>query len=502
MQYHSIEILNMSRHDVFRCQALLGENGAGKSTLMNILSGMYRPEAGTITWQGQELQLDSPRAAIDHGIGMVHQDFKLIQKMTVAENIILGQWRSSGFMYRRQVADGMVRDISEQFGLSIQPESRVAELSAGMQQRVEIVRILSQDPGLIILDEPTSVLTPQEVTFLFRMIRSFTQAGKSVCFISHKLEEVMTIADRITVLRDGRVVGTVSRDETSKEELACMMVGREVVFTQPDESQPGADVLLKIQNLRAVDRKKQLCFDDISLDIHAGEIVGIAGISGNGQEELAEVIAGLHPADEGQVQFLGKVITNQAVKKVIASGLAYVPNKVRRNAIFMDFDLEHNAILKSQRTARFSRYGFLRMNAIRNHINELIAQYGIRASGAGMLAKHLSGGNLQKLVLARELTRQPQLILAVNPTAGLDVGAIEYVHEVLLRQRTEGRGVLLISADLEELLRLSDRIAIMYAGRIVGCVKREEANLRNLGLMMGGSMENSKELSTNREVTL
>jgi len=476
--------------------ALLGENGAGKTTLMSILCGLYHPDEGSIIWKGHPVRFASPWQAAAQGIGMVHQDFKLIQRMTVAENVMLGQPSSRRALFDAPAAAAAVERVSADFGLPIDPRTQVRQLSAGMQQRVAILRVLSGRPDLVIFDEPTSVLTPQEAESLFRMMRSLVQQGKSICFITHKLEEVMHIATRVTVLRDGKVVDTSETRLTSPRELARRMVGREVLFTVTKEPSLPRDVTLEVQNLATAGAPGQVALHDISLQVRQGEILGVAGISGNGQNELAEAIAGLRPVLSGRITIDGRETAHSHPREIINMGVAYIPDKVRQNAVFMDLDLAHNAMAKSHRGAPLAPFGVFRMRAIAAHVQRLLAAYHVRAPSQATLARQLSGGNLQRLVLARELSRAqhtPRLIIAANPTAGLDVGATEYVHTQLLEQRDLGRAVLLISADLDELLALSDRIAVLSAGHIVGTVPAGQVHLEDIGLMMGGTNAAGRE---------
>jgi general nucleoside transport system ATP-binding protein len=483
--------------------ALLGENGAGKTTLMSILCGLYHPDEGSIIWKGHPVRFASPGQAAAQGIGMVHQDFKLIQRMTVAENIMLGRppqrpsWPRRPF-FDAPAAMAEVERVAANFGLPIDPATQVRQLSAGMQQRVAILRVLAGRPDLVIFDEPTSVLTPQEAESLFRMMRSLVAQGKSICFITHKLEEVMHIANRVTVLRDGRVIDTIETRKTSPRELARLMVGREVLFTVSKTPCAPKDLTLDVQNLTTASAPGQIALQDVSLQVRQGEILGVAGISGNGQNELAEAITGLRPVLSGQILLDGADIMHGRPGKIINLGVAYIPDKVRQNAVFMDLDLMHNTIAKSHRGAPLAPRGVFRMRAIASHVNHLLADYHVRAPGPATLARQLSGGNLQRVVLARELSRAqraPRLIIAANPTAGLDVGATEYVHAQLLDQRDSGRAVLLISADLDELFALSDRIAVLSAGRIVGTVPAAQAHLEAIGLMMGGARAAGPEVA-------
>jgi len=466
--------------------ALLGENGAGKTTLMSVLCGLYHPDAGSIIWKGHPVRFASPRQAAAVGIGMVHQDFKLIQRMTVAENMMLGR-QARGPYFDLRAAVRTVERVAADFGLPVDARAPVRQLSAGMQQRVAILKVLAGNPDLVIFDEPTSVLTPQEAESLFKMMQSLVAGGKSICFITHKLDEVMSIATRVTVLRDGRVIDTLETRQTNPRELARKMVGREVIFSvQKPACEPG-DVVLGVQEITTAGAPGQTALRGISLAVRQGEILGVAGISGNGQNELAEAIAGLRPVLSGSIQIVGRDTTHWHADKITDLGVAYIPDKVRQNAVFLDLDLTHNTIAKSHRGRPLAPHGVFRMRNIDAHVRRLLTQYRVRAPSTRTLAKQLSGGNLQRLVLARESSRAPRLIIAANPTAGLDVGATEYVRAQLLEERSRGRAVLLISADLDELLALSDRIAVLCAGRVVSTIAAADADLEEIGLMMGGA---------------
>ena len=468
--------------------ALLGENGAGKTTLMNVLCGLYRPDAGSIIWKGHPVKIGSPRQAATLGIGMVHQDFKLIQRMTVAENINLGQSSPNQIYFDRDKAIQTVERVSADFGLPIDPRIPIRQLSAGMRQRVAILKVLSGSPDLVIFDEPTSVLTPKEAESLFKMMQSLIANGKSICFITHKLEEVMHIANRVTVLRDGKAIDTLEVEQTNPREMARLMVGREVFFTvDKDECKPG-DVTLDVQNISTAAEQGQVALRDVSFQVRQGEILGVAGISGNGQNELAEAISGLRTVLSGQIYIGVNEITHLQPRQIIEMGVAYIPDNVRQNAVFMELNLQHNTIAKSQRRPPLARRGIFQMGVIDGYVRNLLGKYSVQTPSQNTLARQLSGGNLQRMVLARESSRDLCLIIAANPIAGLDVGAAEYVHEQLLEQRRLGRAVLLISADLDELFSMCDRIAVIYAGRIVSTFDSSRDNLEEIGLMMGGGV--------------
>ncbi len=465
--------------------ALLGENGAGKTTLMNILYGLYRPDSGEIWVKGKKVEIRSPRDAIMLGIGMVHQHFKLVLPHTVAENVALGLRGTPFFAPARAVAQ-KIRELSERYGLPVDPERRVWELSAGEQQRVEILKALIRGAEVLILDEPTSVLTPQEAQELFKVLLRMKEEGHGIIFISHKLDEVLSVADRITVMRRGKVVGTVSARETNKEELARMMVGREVVFRLTKAAcKPGEEALL-VQDLYARNDRGLLALKGVSFGICRGEILGIAGIAGNGQRELVEVLTGLRRAERGKVLLLGRDVTNRSPRFLSDLGCAHVPEERIRMGIVPGLSVEENLILKKHHRPPFCRWLFLELRAIRAFAQRAVEEYAIMTPSLRTPAKLLSGGNIQRLILARELSGRPAVVIAAHPTYGLDVGATEQIRQLLLRQREEGAAVLLVSEDLEEIMALSDRIAVMFRGEIMGIVPAGEATLEELGLMMAG----------------
>lgn len=470
--------------------ALLGENGAGKSTLMKILYGLQRPDEGEILLNGQHVVFHSPADALAHGIGMIHQHFMLVPSLTVAENVALGMKSQRGLRLDLDTVREKVRHLSEIYGLKVDPDAYVWQLSVGEQQRVEIIKALYRGGALIILDEPTAVLTPQEVKELFLTLKAMREQGHALIFISHKLYEVLELSNRITVMRDGRVIDTTPNDATvDRRRLARMMVGRDVQF-QPERPQvtPGA-VKLALKGLCALNDQRAQCLHEVTLEVRAGEIVGIAGVSGNGQRELAETIAGLRPVSQGEIELDGHVITHQPVRARLRAGLAYIPEERMRHGAVGAFSVAENFILQNHADAPYARGMFLNFNAITRHANELIRRFNIKTPGANTPVKNLSGGNMQKLILARELSRQPVALIAAQPTRGVDISATEYIHRVLIDQRSAGVAILLISEDLDEILALSDRIAVMYEGHIVGMMDRQDADVETLGLMMAGAGE-------------
>jgi simple sugar transport system ATP-binding protein len=466
--------------------ALLGENGAGKSTLMRQLYGLYRPDEGEVLVDGRAVEFSSPSDAIAIGIGMVHQHFMLVPTLTVAGNVALGLPSSRGPRLDLDLASARINDLAQAYGLHVDPSAEVWTLAVGEQQRVEIVKALYRGASLLILDEPTAVLTPQEVDELFVTLRQMTAEGHAIIFISHKLHEVMAISDRVTVLRDGVVVGTVPTAETNRNELAYMMVGREIA-AQP-EHQPVmiGDVRLELKGVCAVNDAGIPALVDVDLDVRAGEILGIAGVSGNGQRELAEVIAGLRGCDAGSILMDGRTITGIPTSARIRGGLAYIPEERMRDGTIGAFSVEENLMLLDHGNRPFSRWSFLNFRAIAEYAEQLIRTFDVKTPNRSTPVKNLSGGNIQKLVLARELSREPKVLVAAQPTRGVDIGATEYIHRRLIEQRVKGTATILISEDLDEVRALSDRIAVMYEGRVMGVVHRDEATVEQLGLMMAG----------------
>lgn len=468
--------------------ALLGENGAGKSTLSNILTGLYRPDEGTIELNGAPVSFSSPRDALNAGIGMVHQHFRLVETFSVAENVVLGN-PDTAFLLDAAAINERVKELATRYDMAVDPEARVWQLSVGEQQRVEILKVLYRGAQVLILDEPTAVLTPIEADALFRTLRAMTAEGRTVIFISHKLDEVMAVSDRITVLRGGRTVGTVDTSSTNKRDLASMMVGRNVEFTRVQRKTPAQanDVVLHVENLGGDDDRGRDALHGITLTVGRGEIVGVAGVAGNGQRELAEVIAGMRYATTGSVSVEGKVLQSGKARAAISGGIAHVPEDRLHTGLAAGHSVEDNLALKSYRSSLLSRFGLLRRQAIRNGATALVERYDVKTPSTQTAVRLLSGGNVQKVLLAREFSTGPKVLIAASPTRGLDVGAIESVRERLVEAADGGLGVLLISEDLDEIMSLADRIAVMYEGRIVAVIASDKADRETIGLLMGGA---------------
>ncbi len=466
-----------------KIHAILGENGAGKSTLMNILSGLYRPDSGEIRLFGERVNLKSPRDAISRGVGMVHQHFMLVETQTVTENVILGLDVPRFFLNTRQ-SEEQVAELAKRYGLDVDPSARIWQLSVGEQQRVEILKILYRGAKILILDEPTAVLTPQETDELFVTLRQMAAQGHAIIFISHKLGEVMAIADHITVLRRGRVVGEVDPKETTKANLARMMVGREVLFhLEKPPLEPGKPVL-EVQDVHAMGDKGVPALKGVTLEVHEREILGIAGVAGNGQRELAEVVTGMRRCTDGKVLVRGEDLTNKGPLAFIKAGVGHIPEDRTAEGAIGGLSLMDNLILKSYRE---EPGGFLNYKKIRKRAEKLVKEFDVQAPAVDTLARVLSGGNLQKLILAREISADPAILVAVHPTQGLDVGATESVRRSLLDQRARGCAVLLISEDLDEVMQLSDRIAVIYEGEIMNIIPAAGADRNEIGLMMAGT---------------
>lgn len=478
LQTHAGEIL-----------ALLGENGAGKSTLMRVLYGLYQPDEGEILINGQVVQFKSPADALARGIGMIHQHFQLVPGFTVAENVALGLKSSRGALTDLDVVSTRIRELARQYGLHIDPNALVGQLAVGQQQRVEIIKALYRNASLLILDEPTAVLTPQEIHEFFNILRLVRDAGNTLIFITHKLDQVMAVSDRVLVLRGGRVVGATETKNTNQHELAKMMVGREVITHWDKPPTQSETVVLRLENLSVRDDSGAMTVKNVSLEIRAGEILGIAGVSGNGQRELAEAIVGLRPAANGTVLVDGRDVTKFSPAQRIAAQVAFIPEERMVMGVVREFSVAENAILETHGQPPFAKNSFFNFTAIQAHCTKLVREYDVKTPSLDTPIKSLSGGNIQKLILAREVDRAPRVLIAAQPTRGVDIGATEYIHTRLLDQRAAGTAILLISEDLEQVCALSDRIAVMYEGEIVGIVP-PDTSVEELGLMMAGGKRN------------
>jgi len=467
--------------------ALLGENGAGKSTLMNILYGLYQPDEGEIIVRGKKIKVHSPNDAIAAGIGMVHQHFMLVPVLTVTENVMLGvESLKGGIFLDRQKAAARIRAISEKFGLAVDPYAYIKDLPVGVQQRVEIIKLLYREADILILDEPTAVLTPQEADELFKIMRSLVAQGKSIIFITHKLREVLAVADRIVVLRQGRVVGEADPKTATQAQLAAMMVGREVKLTvKKTHIEPG-EVVLRIENLKVLDDRDNLVVDDVSLEVRAGEIVGVAGVQGNGQTELVEALTGLRPIADGRVFINGRETTDADPRAILELGVAHVPEDRQTDGLVLTYPVADNLVLNTYYLPPFARGIIIDQPTVIKAADEWVRQFDVRTPNVLTPAGALSGGNQQKVIVAREFSRPIRLLIASQPTRGLDVGSIEYIHQRILEKRNEGCAVLLVSTELDEILALSDRIAVMYRGKIVAVVDAMRVNKEYLGLLMAG----------------
>ena len=482
--------------------ALLGENGAGKSTLMNILYGLYTPTSGEIHINEELVNIENPSVAISKGIGMVHQHFMLIGTFTVAQNIILGS-ETTKFMGTLDMDKAIkdVEEISKRYGLAIDPMAKVDDISVGMQQRVEILKALYRGADMLILDEPTAVLTPQEIDDLIKIIRNLTKEGKSVIIITHKLKEIKAIADHCTVIRRGKYIDTVKVDEVTEDDLATMMVGREVNFKVDKEEAQPKETVLKINDLVVKDSRKISAVDGLSLEVRAGEIVGIAGIDGNGQSELVEALTGLRKCHSGSITINGHEIVNNTPKQIFRKGIKNIPEDRHKRGLVLDFTVAENSILQNYKDARFSKNSIINKDAMNEHAKSIISRFDVRPTDYTQKTRALSGGNQQKIIIGREVmniersrqeTNESQLLIATQPTRGLDVGAIEFVHKALVEQRDAGNAVLLVSLELDEVMNVSDRIAVMYEGKIVGIVDAKTTDENTLGLMMAGGAVDGK----------
>jgi general nucleoside transport system ATP-binding protein len=467
--------------------ALLGENGAGKTTLMNILYGLYKQDEGEVLVQGKPIDVRSPNDAIAAGIGMVHQHFMLVPVFTVTENVMLGQeTMQAGVFLDRKTAGERVAQISAQYHLDVDPDAYIKDLPVGVQQRVEIIKLLYRAADILILDEPTAVLTPQEADELFKIMRSLVSQGKSIIFITHKLREVMEFSDRITVIRRGQVIGTTTPAEADQRQLAEMMVGRAVQLELDKKPPQVGEPVLEVQNLVVISERKQVAVDDISFDVCAGEILGIAGVQGNGQTELVEAVTGMRPSVSGQVTLLGHDITRATPRQVTEHQAAHVPEDRQRDGLILAFPIADNLILNTYYLPPFTERAVLQEETIYRNAEKLIKEFDIRTPGALAPAGSLSGGNQQKVIIAREFSRPIRLLVASQPTRGLDVGSVEYIHNRMLEKRDQGCAVLLVSSELDEVMELSDRIAVMYRGKIVSILPAKQATKEVVGLLMAG----------------
>jgi len=465
--------------------ALLGENGAGKSTLMRQLYGLYQPDEGEIIIDGQPRSFHSPADAIRAGIGMIHQHFMVVPTLTVAQNVALGLRSSREPLLDLNKVTARIQKLSEAYGLKVEPEAYVWQLSVGEQQRVEIIKALYRGAGLIILDEPTAVLTPQEVNDLFVTLKRIVSEGHSLIFISHKLHEVMEVSDRVTVLRDGKVIGTRLTRQVTQSELVKMMVGRELKELEPRPLNPG-ELRVQMQGLHALGDRGTEALRGVDLQIHAGEILGLAGVSGNGQRELAECLAGMRRITAGTVTIGGKDVTGASLNQRVEAGFAFIPEERMRDGAIREFSVEENIYLHDHSLPQYTHGIFLDFARMQSHANDLVNEFNVKTPDLDTPLKNLSGGNIQKLIMARELSRRPEALIAAQPTRGVDIGATEYIHQRLLMQREAGTAILLISEDLDEVRTLSDRIAVIYEGRIIGVVERGQATVEQIGLMMAG----------------
>ena len=469
--------------------ALLGENGAGKSTLMSVLFGLYQPEEGTIKKDGKAVSIKNPNDATALGIGMVHQHFKLVECFTVLDNIIMGvEPTKMGFLQKKE-ARRKVMELSERYGLHVDPDAKIEDITVGMQQRTEILKMLYRDNEILIFDEPTAVLTPQEIDELMQIMRNLAAEGKSILFISHKLAEIMAVSDRCTVLRKGKYIGTVNTKDTTAQELSAMMVGRNVNFHVEKEDKEPGKVILKVENMTVASHlHKNNAVKNVSLEVRAGEIVCLAGIDGNGQTEFVYGLTGLEPLVSGKITLNGKDITNAPIRERSVSGVSHIPEDRHKHGLVLDYSLEDNIVLQRYFEPEFTKAGFLRRKNIREYADRLIEQYDIRSGqGPVTIARSMSGGNQQKAIVAREIDRDPQLLIAVQPTRGLDVGAIEYIHKQIVAARDAGKAVLLVSLEMDEVLDVSDRILVMYEGEIVGELNPKKTTAEEMGLYMAGA---------------
>ena len=475
--------------------ALLGENGAGKSTLMSVLFGLYQPEEGKILKNGKEVAIRNPNDANALGSGMVHQHFKLVECFSVLDNIILGvEPNKLGFLQKAEARKKVVA-LSEKYGLRVDPDALISDISVGMQQRVEILKMLYRDNEILIFDEPTAVLTPQEIDELMEIMRGFKKEGKSILFITHKLNEIMAVADRCTVLRKGKYMGTVDIKDTTKEELSRMMVGRDVQLQVDKKPAHPGDVVLDVEGVTIHnDQRKKDSVKDVTFQVHAGEIVCLAGIEGNGQTELVYGLTGLEKLSGGKITLDGKDITRESIRQRSKDGMSHIPEDRHKHGLVLDYSLENNMVLQRYWQPEFQKGGFIQSDKVREYSDKLIAQYDVRSGqGSSTIVRSMSGGNQQKAIIAREIDKDPKLLVAVQPTRGLDVGAIEYIHRQIVAERDKGKAVLLVSLELDEVMNLSDRILVMYEGEIVGEFDPKTTTVQELGLYMAGARKQGKE---------
>jgi simple sugar transport system ATP-binding protein len=490
--------LNLKKGEV---HALLGENGAGKSTLMSVLFGLYKAEKGEIRINGKTVNINNPNDANALGIGMVHQHFKLVEVFTVLENIILGvEPISRGFLDKSQARNKII-ELSERYGLKVNPDALIEDISVGMQQRVEIIKMLYRENEILIFDEPTAVLTPQEIKDLLEIMRGLAEEGKSILFITHKLNEIMAVADRCTVLRKGQCIGTVDVKDATKEELSRMMVGRDISFSIDKKKVETGDVVLSVRNVTVASKlHKNNAVKNVSFDVRAGEIVCLAGIDGNGQTEFVSALTGLERTNEGAMQLCGHDITKASIRQRSIIGMSHIPEDRHKHGLILDYSLEENLVLQRYWEPEFQKNGFIRFNQVRQYAEGLIERFDVRSSqGPVSIVRSMSGGNQQKAILAREIDKKHELLVAVQPTRGLDVGAIEYVHKQLIDRRDAGKAVFLVSLELEEVMNVSDRILVIYEGEIVGELDPKETNMQELGLYMSGAKRNTGEERNNAE---
>ncbi|MGD9679319.1 MAG: ABC transporter ATP-binding protein [Vulcanibacillus sp.] len=471
--------------------SLLGENGAGKSTLMNILFGLYQPEEGQIFINEEEVKITDPNIANDLGIGMVHQHFMLVENFTVTENIILGFEPKEKLKIDYKLARNQVVELSNKYGLKVDPDAKIEDISVGMQQRVEILKTLYRGAEILIFDEPTAVLTPQEIEELVEIMRNLVNEGKSIILITHKLKEIMAIANSVTIIRRGKVIDSLSVSSTNPDELAAKMVGREVSFAVKKKPANPKEVILKIEKVKAKDNRGLEALNNISFEVRAGEILGIAGVDGNGQTELIEVITGLRKTEIGNIYLKDKDITNWSIRDISEFGLSHIPEDRHKRGLVLDFTIGENMVLETyfhQEFSAFRKFGFINYNKVNTFAQRLIEEFDVRTPSVNTLARSLSGGNQQKAVVAREVDKNPDLLIAAQPTRGLDVGAVEFIHKRLVEQRDKGKAVLLLSLELDEIISVSDRIAVIYEGEIVGIVDPKDTNEQELGKMMAGAL--------------